>query len=471
MNKDAEIGLIGLAVMGQNLALNIADHGYRIAVFNRTKERTEAFVTSSEAAGRPLIPTYELEAFVSAIKKPRAIIMMVKAGDPVDQQIEQLLPLLEEGDVLVDGGNARYQDTMRREEALRKKGILFVGTGISGGEEGARHGPSIMAGGDKGALARVAPILEAISAKVEDEPCFAHIGSDGAGHFVKMMHNGIEYADMQLIAEAYALMKGPAAMPHVEMRTTFAAWNKGELDSYLIDITADILSKSDPETGRPMVEVILDRAGQKGTGGWAVRAALDYGSTAPTISAAVEARTLSSMKEERVAASNKLKGPSEPLDLDVDRFVDQLELALLASKICAYAQGFAVIDAAAAGHGWQLDKGEIASIWRGGCIIRARFLSHIRTAYERDAKLANLMLDPYFADLLEKAQPAWREIVALGVRQGFPLPAFSSALAYYDSYRSAELPANMIQAQRDYFGAHTYERIDREGSFHTEWSA
>jgi 6-phosphogluconate dehydrogenase len=285
-----------------------------------------------------------------------------------------------------------------------------------------------------------------------------------------MMHNGIEYADMQLIAEAYALMKGPAAMSHAEMRTTFAAWNKGELDSYLIDITADILGKTDPDTGKPMVEIILDRAGQKGTGGWAVRAALDYGSTAPTISAAVEARTLSSMKGERVAAAKKLHGPTAPLDLDVDRFIDQLERALLASKVCAYAQGFAVIDAAAAGHGWRLNKGEIASIWRGGCIIRARFLRHIRTAYERDSGLANLMLDPHFAGLLEHAQTAWREIVALGVRQGVPLPAFSSALAYYDSYRSAVLPANMIQAQRDYFGAHTYERVDREGTFHTDWS-
>ena len=470
MNEDADIGLIGLAVMGQNLALNIADHGYQVAVFNRSEERTKAFVNSNEAAGRPLVPTYQLADLVKAIKKPRAIIMMVKAGDPVDQQIEQLLPLLEPGDVLVDGGNALYQDTMRREEALRQKNVLFVGTGISGGEEGARHGPSIMAGGDADALSRVAPILEAISAKVDGDPCFAHIGSDGAGHFVKMMHNGIEYADMQLIAEAYALMKGPAAMSHAEMRTTFAAWNKGELDSYLIDITADILGKIDPETGKPMVEIILDRAGQKGTGGWAVRAALDYGSTAPTISAAVEARTLSSMKGERVAAAKKLHGPTAALDLDVDRFIDQLERALLASKVCAYAQGFAVIDAAAAGHGWRLNKGEIASIWRGGCIIRARFLRHIRTAYERDSSLANLMLDPHFAGLLEDAQSAWREIVALGVQQGVPLPAFSSALAYYDSYRSDVLPANMIQAQRDYFGAHTYERVDREGTFHTDWS-
>ena len=471
MNEQADIGLIGLAVMGQNLALNIADHGYRVAVFNRSPERTRAFIDSPEAKGRPLVPTFELAALLQKIKKPRAIIMMVKAGEPVDLQIEQLLPLLEPGDVLVDGGNAQYQDTIRREKELRERGILFVGTGISGGEEGARHGPSIMSGGDGEALGRVAPIFEAISAKVDGEPCFAHIGSDGAGHFVKMMHNGIEYADMQLIAEAYALMKGPAAMSYPEMRATFTGWNRGELDSYLIEITADILGRTDPETKKPMAEVILDRAGQKGTGGWAVRAALDYGSTAPTIGAAVEARTLSSMKAARVHAATKLKGLTLSLDLDITSFVEQLELALLASKVCAYAQGFSVIDAAATGHGWRLNKAEIASIWRGGCIIRARFLRHIRTAYERDPKLANLMLDPHFAGLLERAQPAWRAIVALGIEQGVPLPAFSSALAYYDGYRSAELPANLIQAQRDYFGAHTYERTDREGSFHTDWSA
>jgi 6-phosphogluconate dehydrogenase len=471
MDEQADIGLIGLAVMGQNLALNIADNGYRVAVFNRSAERTKAFVDSPEAAGRPLIPTYDLAELVKTIKKPRAIIMMVKAGEPVDQQIEQLLPLLDPGDVLVDGGNALYQDTVRREAALRDKGFLFIGTGISGGEEGARNGPSIMAGGHSGALSRVSPIFEAISAKVDDEPCYAHIGSDGAGHFVKMMHNGIEYADMQLIAEAYALMKGPAAQSYPEMRDIFAGWNRGELDSYLIEITADIQGRTDPETGEPMVEIILDRAGQKGTGGWAVRAALDYGSTAPTIAAAVEARTLSSMKTARVAAAPKLKGPSATLDLDIKTFIDELELALLASKVCAYAQGFAVMDAAALEHGWALNRGEIASIWRGGCIIRARFLRHIRAAYERDPELANLMLDPYFADLLERAQPAWRAIVALGIQQGLPLPAFSSALAYYDGYRSATLPANLIQAQRDYFGAHTYERVDRDGSFHHDWSA
>ena len=471
MNEQADIGLIGLAVMGQNLALNIADHSYRVAVFNRTAERTQAFVDSPAAVGRPLVAAFDLAELLQAIKKPRAIVMMVKAGDPVDQQIEQLLPLLEPGDVLVDGGNARYQDTIRREKALREKGILFVGTGISGGEEGARHGPSIMAGGDGEALGRIAPVLEAISAKVDDEPCYAHIGSDGAGHFVKMMHNGIEYADMQLIAETYALMKGPAALTYPEMRATFAGWNQGELDSYLIQITSEILGKSDPDTKKPMAEVILDRAGQKGTGAWAVRAALDYGSTAPTIAAAVEARTLSSMKAERVVAAPKLRGPGKALDLDVDGFIDQLELALLASKVCAYGQGFAVIDAAANSHGWRLNKGEIASIWRGGCIIRARLLRHIRTAYERDPELANLMLDPHFAGLLERAQPAWRAIVTLGIEQGVPLPAFSSALAYYDGYRSAELPANLIQAQRDYFGAHTFERVDKEGSFHHDWSA
>lgn len=469
MNDKADIGLIGLAVMGQNLALNIADHGQKIAIFNRSPERTRTMASSPEAKDRPLVPTFSLEELVEKIKKPRAIIMMVKAGDPVDQQIEALLPHLDQGDVLVDGGNAQYRDTIRRERDLKEKGILFVGTGISGGEEGARHGPSIMAGGNVEALARVAPILEAISAKVDDEPCYAHIGADGAGHFVKMMHNGIEYADMQLIAETYTLMKDVAALSYPEMRAAFATWNKGELDSYLIEITADILGKSDPDTGKPMPEIILDKAGQKGTGAWAVRAALDYGSSAPTIAAAVEARTMSSFKEQRVAAATKLKGPTQALDLDTNTFIDQLESALLASKVCAYAQGFAVMDAAAAEHDWQLNRGEIASIWRGGCIIRARFLRHIKAAYDRDPSLKNLLLDPYFADLIERAQPAWREIVCLATRQGIPVPAFSSALAYYDSYRAARLPANLIQAQRDYFGAHTYQRIDKEGIFHTNW--
>ncbi|MGI9436163.1 MAG: NADP-dependent phosphogluconate dehydrogenase [Geminicoccaceae bacterium] len=471
MNQDAEIGLIGLAVMGQNLALNIADHGHRIAIFNRSRERTEALAASPEAIGCPLVPTYTLKELVASIRKPRAIVMMVKAGAPVDQQIEALVPLLEPGDVLVDGGNARYQDTIRRERELKEKGILFVGTGISGGEEGARHGPSIMAGGESEALARVAPVLEAISAKVDGEPCYAHIGSDGAGHFVKMMHNGIEYADMQLIAEAYALMKDLAGLTYPQMQATFADWNQGELDSYLIEITADILGKADPETGQPMVEVILDRAGQKGTGGWAVRAALEYGATAPTIAAAVEARTLSSMKDQRTHAATRLSTQHPALTLDTKAFIEQLESALLAAKVCAYAQGFAVIDAAAAEHGWALDRGEIASIWRAGCIIRARFLRHIKAAYQRDPELANLLLDPHFAGMVEKAQPAWREVVALATRQGIPVPAFSSALAYFDSYRSATLPANLIQAQRDYFGAHTYERTDRPGSFHTNWSA
>ncbi len=471
MKDQADIGLIGLAVMGQNLALNIADNGYRIAVFNRSAERTENLIASPEAKGRPLVPTYSLRDLVQSIKTPRAIVMMVKAGDAVDEQIEALLPLLQPGDVLVDGGNAQYKDTIRREQALQDKGILFVGTGISGGEEGARYGPSIMAGGETEALARVAPILEAISAKVDEAPCFAHIGRDGAGHFVKMMHNGIEYADMQLIAETYTLMKDVAALSYPEMRQAFERWNRDELDSYLIEITADILGKLDPDTGQPMPEIILDKAGQKGTGAWSVRAALDYGSTAPTIAAAVEARTMSSMKDQRVTASAKLKGPGKALDLDTDGFIDQLQAALLASKVCAYAQGFSVMDAAAADHGWQLNRGQIASIWRGGCIIRARFLSHIKDAYDQAPELDNLLLAPYFADLIERAQPAWREIVCLAIRQGIPVPAFSSALAYYDSYRTARLSANLIQAQRDYFGAHTYQRVDKEGVFHTEWTA
>jgi 6-phosphogluconate dehydrogenase len=467
----ADIGLIGLAVMGQNLALNIADHGFRIAVHNRTQARTEEFLAGEDAKGKDLVPAHDLKDFVEAIERPRAIILMVKAGDPVDQQIAALLPLLDEGDVIVDGGNADYHHTIRREAELKEKGILFVGTGISGGEEGARHGPSIMAGGDAQALERVAPVFEAIAAKVDGEPCYAHIAADGAGHFVKMLHNGIEYADMQLIAETYALMKDLAALDYPVMQDVFTRWNRGELDSYLIEITADILGKHDPETGEPMAEIILDKAGQKGTGGWSVKAAIDYGAPAPTIAAAVEARTLSSYKSQRVEAANKLQGPTAALDLERDAFIEQLEAALLAAKIAAYAQGFAVIDAAASAHDWDIDRGKVASIWRGGCIIRARFLRYITTAYRNTPDLPNLMLDAFFAASLDKGQHALRNVVALAAKHGVPVPALASALAYYDGYRSARLPANLIQAQRDYFGAHTSERTDREGVFHHDWSS
>jgi 6-phosphogluconate dehydrogenase len=471
MASQAEIGLIGLGVMGQNLALNIADHGFPIAVYNRTSARTETFAGSEEARSRPIVPCSGLADLVGALRRSRAIILMIQAGAATDGQIEALVPLLEPGDVIVDGGNARYQDTVRRERALAERGLRLLGTGISGGEEGARHGPSIMAGGAPEAYARVRPIFEAIAASVDGTPCCAHLGPDGAGHFVKMLHNGIEYADMQLIVETYALMKDGLGLGYPEMQAAFAAWDHGDLDSYLIEITADILGKRDPETGALMVEMILDRAGQKGTGGWAVAAALDLGVPAPTIAEAVAARSLSACKDERAQAATRLAGPAAPGDRDPTIDLTTLRDALLAAKIAAYAQGFAVMAAASAVHGWALDLGTVATIWRGGCIIRARFLDRIREAYARDPTHANLMLDPYFAAVLTGAQDRLRQAVILATRSGVAAPALGSALAYYDGYRSARLPANLIQAQRDYFGAHTYERVDRTGSFHSDWSA
>jgi 6-phosphogluconate dehydrogenase len=470
MASQAEIGLIGLGVMGQNLALNIADHGFPIAVYNRTAARTEAFA-AGDAKARAIVPCSTLAGLVEALRAPRAVILMVQAGAATDLQTEALVPLLEPGDVIVDGGNARYQDTIRRERALRERGLRFLGTGVSGGEEGARHGPSIMAGGEPEAYARVQRAFEAIAARVDGEPCCAHLGPDGAGHFVKMLHNGIEYADMQLIAETYALMKDGLGLGYPAMQAAFASWNQGDLDSYLIEITADILGKGDPATGAPMVEVILDRAGQKGTGGWAVAAALELGVPAPSIAEAVAARSLSARKDERVHAAPRLAGPAGEGDRDPMIDLGTLRAALLAVKIAAYAQGFAVMAAASAAHGWALELGTIARIWRGGCIIRARFLDRIREAYARDAALANLMLDPYFAAVLADAQGGLRNAVGLAARRGIAAPALGSALAYYDGYRSARLPANLIQAQRDYFGAHTYERVDQSGSFHSDWSA
>jgi 6-phosphogluconate dehydrogenase len=469
MTSQAEIGLIGLGVMGQNLALNIAEHRYGVAVYNRTTARTEAFAGSAEARRLPVRACLELADLVAALRRPRAVVLMVQAGEATDHQIEALAPLLEPGDVIVDGGNARYQDTIRRERALRERRLKFLGTGVSGGEEGARHGPSIMAGGEREAYARVGPILEAIAAQVDGTPCAAHLGGDGAGHFVKMIHNGIEYADMQLIAETYALMKDLRGLDYPAMQAAFAEWNRGELDSYLIAITADILGKRDPETGQPMVEVILDRAGQKGTGGWAVAAALELGVPAPTIAEAVAARSLSALKTERVAAASQLSGPvvADRQDFAPDDLCD----ALLAGKLCAYAQGFAVMAAAAEAHAWTLDLGRVATIWRGGCIIRARFLDRIRQAYDRQPGLANLLLDPYFAELVGRAQTGLRAVVAAAARQGVAAPALASALAYFDGYRARRLPASLIQAQRDYFGAHTYERIDRAGSVHTDWAS
>jgi 6-phosphogluconate dehydrogenase len=471
MTGQAEIGLIGLGVMGQSLALNIADYGFEIAVYNRTAARTEAFAASDEASARPIVPCSTLEDLVRALRTPRAIILMVQAGAATDEQIERLVPLLEAGDVIVDGGNARYQDTIRRERAVRERGLRFLGTGISGGEEGARHGPSIMAGGEAEAYLRVRPVFEAIAAKVDGMPCCAHLGPDGAGHFVKMIHNGIEYADMQLIAETYALMKDGLGLDYAQMQAAFAAWDDGDLDSYLIEITADILGKRDPGTGAPMVEVILDRAGQKGTGGWAVGAALDLGVPAPTIAEAVAARSLSAAKDERMRAAKRLSGPVAADESQSTADLATLRDALLAAKIAAYAQGFAVMAAAGREHGWDLSLGTIAAIWRGGCIIRARFLDRIKDAYGQNPALANLMLDPHLGAALAGAQGGLRNVAAFAARRGIAAPALASALAYYDGYRSARLPANLIQAQRDYFGAHTYERVDRAGSFHTDWSA
>jgi len=470
MAEQADIGLIGLAVMGQNLALNIADHGHKIAVFNRTVETMRKFVDSDEAKGKAVVGCETLEELVASLKRPRAIVLMVKAGAPVDQQIEALKPLLDEGDIIVDGGNSHFRDTQRRDKALTDAGLHFMGTGISGGEEGARNGPSIMPGGTAEAYAKVGPIFEAISAKVDGDDCCIHIGTDGAGHFVKTTHNGIEYADMQMIAEVYTIMRNLLGMSAAEMAQAFTDWNEGDLDSYLIEITADILGQTDEETGNPMVEMILDRAGQKGTGQWTSAAALELGVPAPTIAEAVFARAISAIKDERVEAEKIIGKASPTFAGDKAAFVNDLRDALLASKICAYAQGFALMQAAKEEFGWDTDFGKVAMIWRGGCIIRARFLNRIKEAYDRDPALKNLLLDPYFRAFVEKGDAAWRRVVATAIANGLPVPALTSALSYFDAYRSGRLWADMIQAQRDYFGAHTFERTDREGWFHREWS-
>ena len=464
-----DFGLIGLAVMGQNLVLNIEDHGFSVAVYNRTAARTKEFM-EGEAKGKKITPHYDLADFVAAIKRPRKIMLMVKAGKPVDEFIEALLPHLEPGDLLIDGGNSFFQDTIRRSKSLAEKGFLYIGTGVSGGEEGARFGPAIMPGGQSEAYALVAPIFTKISAQVEGEPCCAYIGMDGAGHYVKMVHNGIEYGDMQLISEAYFLMKEALGLTAAELHDVFAKWNDGDLDSYLIQITRDIFARVDEETGQPLVELIMDRAGQKGTGKWTSQSALDLGVSTPTITEAVFARCISAIKEERVAASEVLSGPCSKYDGDKQAFIESIREALYASKICSYAQGFALIAEAQKEYGWTLNFGEIAKLWRGGCIIRARFLHRITEAYTRNPKLANLMLDPFFKEILESTQDKWRDVVATAAKLGLPAPAFSSALAYFDSYRRGRLPANLIQAQRDYFGAHTYERTDKAGTFHTEWT-
>ncbi|WP_138420092.1 NADP-dependent phosphogluconate dehydrogenase [Aquibacillus sediminis] len=464
-----QIGVIGLAVMGKNLALNIESRGYAVSVFNRSPEKTEAFL-QNEAAGKNFVGTYNVEEFVNSLEKPRKILLMVKAGPATDATIESLMPYLDKDDILIDGGNTFFENTVRRNKELSERGIHFIGAGVSGGEEGALNGPSIMPGGQKEAYDLVEPILTAISAKVDGDDCCTYIGPDGAGHYVKMVHNGIEYGDMQLISEAYFIMKHVLGLSTDELHEVFAEWNKGELDSYLIEITADIFTKKDDETGKPLVDVILDTAGQKGTGKWTSQNALDLGVPLPVITESVFARFISAMKEERVKASKLLKGPeTKAYDGDKKELIEAIRKALYMSKICSYAQGFAQMRAASEENDWNLRYGDIAMIFRGGCIIRAQFLQKIKEAYDNDPQLANLLLDPYFKDIVENYQSALREVVKIAMDQGIPVPSFASAIAYYDSYRTETLPANLLQAQRDYFGAHTYQRVDKEGVFHTNW--
>ncbi|MED4855398.1 NADP-dependent phosphogluconate dehydrogenase [Bacillus atrophaeus] len=463
-----QIGVIGLAVMGKNLALNIESRGFSVSVYNRSSSKTEEFL--QEAQGKNVVGTYSIEEFVQSLEAPRKILLMVKAGAATDATIQSLLPHLEKDDILIDGGNTYYKDTQRRNKELAESGIHFIGTGVSGGEEGALKGPSIMPGGQKEAHELVKPILEAIAAKVDGEACTTYIGPDGAGHYVKMVHNGIEYGDMQLISESYFILKQVLGLSAEELHEVFAEWNKGELDSYLIEITADIFTKKDEETGKPLVDVILDKAGQKGTGKWTSQSALDLGVPLPIITESVFARFISAMKDERVKASGLLAGPEAKLVTENKaELIEAVRKALFMSKICSYAQGFAQMKAASDEYNWDLKYGEIAMIFRGGCIIRAAFLQQIKEAYDREPELDNLLLDNYFKNIVESYQGALRQVISLAVSQGVPVPSFSSALAYYDSYRTAVLPANLIQAQRDYFGAHTYERTDKEGVFHTEW--
>ncbi|AMM97808.1 MULTISPECIES: NADP-dependent phosphogluconate dehydrogenase [Bacillus] len=463
-----QIGVVGLAVMGKNLALNIESRGFSVSVYNRSSSKTEEFL--QESKGKNVVGTYSIEEFVQSLETPRKILLMVKAGAATDATIQSLLPHLEKGDILIDGGNTYYKDTQRRNQELAESGIHFIGTGVSGGEEGALKGPSIMPGGQKEAHELVKPILEAISAKVDGEPCTTYIGPDGAGHYVKMVHNGIEYGDMQLISESYFILKHVAGLSAEELHEVFSEWNKGELDSYLIEITADIFTKVDEETNQPLVDVILDKAGQKGTGKWTSQSSLDLGVPLPIITESVFARYISAMKDERVEASQLIEGPKPAQSAEnKQELIEAVRKALFMSKICSYAQGFAQMKAASDEYNWDLKYGEIAMIFRGGCIIRAAFLQQIKEAYDRNPELKNLLLDPYFKDIAQSYQSSLRKVISLAVEQGVPVPSFSSALAYFDSYRTAVLPANLIQAQRDYFGAHTYERTDKEGIFHTEW--
>jgi 6-phosphogluconate dehydrogenase len=469
---NADIGLIGLAVMGENLVLNMESHGYTVAVFNRTRARVDDFL-AGRAKGKHIVGCHSVKELVAALKKPRKVMMMVKAGPAVDQVIEEVAPLLEPGDILIDGGNTHYPDTTRRTKALKARGLLYIGTGVSGGEEGALRGPSIMPGGDPAAWPHVKPIFQAIAAKAPDgSPCCDWVGSEGAGHYVKMVHNGIEYGDIQLICEAYHLLAGLAGLNADALHEVFARWNKGHLDSYLIEITRDIFGYRDPETGKPLVDLILDTAGQKGTGKWTVISALDLGISLTLIAEAVFARCLSAQKDERVAAAGIIRGPEPRFTGDREAFIADVEMALYASKIISYAQGFALLNAMAKESGWTINNGAVALMWRGGCIIRSVFLGKIKEAFDRNAKLTNLLVDPYFAPEVERSQAGWRRAVGAGIANGIPLPAMSAALAYFDGYRSGRLPANLLQAQRDYFGAHTYERVDRPRGqfFHTNWT-
>ncbi|MEM5399137.1 MULTISPECIES: NADP-dependent phosphogluconate dehydrogenase [Paraburkholderia] len=465
------IGVVGLAVMGSNLALNIESRGHAVSVFNRSRARTDELI--AEYPDRKLVPAYTLEEFVDSLEKPRRILMMVKAGAPTDDTIAALKPLLEKGDILIDGGNTHFTDTIRRNQELAKSGLHFIGTGVSGGEEGALKGPSIMPGGQRDAYDLVAPILTEIAAKAptDGEPCVAYMGPDGAGHFVKMVHNGIEYGDMQLIAESYAVLKQVLGLSNEELGKVYTEWNEGELDSYLIEITSKIFGKKDEETGKDLVDVILDRAAQKGTGKWTSQNALDLGAPLPLITEAVFARVLSSLKTQRVAASKVLAGPdAKPFSGDRKAFIESVRRALYFSKVISYAQGFAQLRMASDEYEWDLQYGTIAKIFRAGCIIRARFLQKITDAYAKDPQLDNLLLDPYFRDIAANYQSALRDVVIQAVSAGVPVPAFSSAIAYFDGYRSERVPANLVQAQRDFFGAHTFERIDKPGSFHADWS-
>jgi len=467
-----DFGLVGLAVMGENLILNVESKGFSVAVFNRTLSKVDNF-TKGRARGKNIKGCYSVEEFVDNLKKPRKIMLMVKAGAAVDAFIDMFIPHLDKGDILIDGGNSHFPDTIRRTKYVEEKGLLYIGTGVSGGEEGALLGPSIMPGGSPESWPHVKPIFQAAAAKVDDgSPCCEWIGSNGAGHFVKMVHNGIEYGDMQMICEAYSIMKNVLGKTADEMQAVFSEWNKGELDSYLIEITRDILGARDDETGKPLVDVILDTAGQKGTGRWTSEAALQLGAPAQTVAEAVFARAMSAIKEERVDASKELKGPDTTFDGDEEEFIEMVRKALYSSKICSYAQGFQLMRAAADEYSWDLKFGEIALLWRMGCIIRAQFLGKIKESFDRKPDLPNLLLDPYFKTAIESNQDAWRKVVSKSVEIGIPVPAFSSALAYYDGYRSERLPANLLQAQRDYFGAHTYERVDKPRGefFHTNWT-